>query len=184
MLQVLALGPLDLTQNDKPQHAQSSLLYINLLSLSIGYFHYLPHVIAMGNVFLDIGLGGVLIGRLSLRLYDEKVPKTCENFRRLVEGTEGIGKTTRKPLRYKGSLFHRVIRDFMLQGGDFSAGDGTGGESVYGGKFDDERTGLYLKHDRRGLISMANAGPDTNGLYLIFFLRIPPPLVRIRLLTF
>ena len=88
------------------------------------------------------------------------MPKTAENFRALCTGEKGTGKSG-KPLSYKGSVFHRVIKSFMIQGGDFTAGNGTGGESIYGEKFEDEN--FELKHDKPFLLSMANAGPATNG---------------------
>ena len=111
------------------------------------------------TVFFDITIGGTPAGRIIMDLFAD-TPKTSENFRCLCTGEKGIGKSG-KALHYKGSSFHRVITEFMAQGGDFTAGNGTGGESIYGMKFADEN--FQHKHTGKGILSMANAGPGTNG---------------------
>uniref|UniRef100_A0A0N5AND2 Peptidyl-prolyl cis-trans isomerase n=1 Tax=Syphacia muris TaxID=451379 RepID=A0A0N5AND2_9BILA len=113
------------------------------------------------RAFLDITIDGRVIGRIVLELFNDVAPKTCQNFLMLCTGMAGIGKVSGKPLHYKGSTFHRVIKNFMIQGGDFTKGDGTGGESIYGGMFDDEE--FVMKHDEPFMLSMANKGPNTNG---------------------
>merc|ERR1711997_572204 len=109
------------------------------------------------TVTFKIDIGGQRIGNVKIGLFGKTVPKTVENFYQLAKGTEVAGSF----LTYKGSKFHRVIKDFIIQGGDFTRGDGTGGRSIYGEKFADEN--FKLKHYGAGWLSMANAGKDTNG---------------------
>ena len=115
-------------------------------------------------VFFDMTIGGAPAGRIEMTLAADVVPKTAENFRALCTGEKGVGRQG-KPLHFKGSAFHRVITQFMCQGGDFTKGNGTGGESIYGNKFEDEN--FTLKHTGPGILSMANAGPGVSPL-LIF----------------
>lgn len=115
------------------------------------------------KVFLEIGIDGKSAGRIVIELYADTVPKTAENFRALCTGEKGRGRSG-KPLHFKNSVFHRVIPNFMLQGGDFTRGNGTGGESIYGTTFRDESfSGKAGKHTGLGCVSMANSGPNTNG---------------------
>ena len=110
--------------------------------------------------FFDIEIDGTPSGRITFGLFGDVVPKTVKNFASLCDGSAGVGNSG-KPLHYKGSVFHRIIPNFMAQGGDFTSGDGRGGESIYGAKFADEN--FTLKHEKPYLLSMANAGPNTNG---------------------
>lgn len=109
-------------------------------------------------VFIDVSIGGKKSERVYFELYADVVPKTAENFRQFCTG-ENLRNN--KPMGFKETYFHRVIKSFMVQGGDFIAGDGTGSMSIYGEMFDDEN--FIMKHDKPGLLCMANSGPNTNG---------------------
>jgi len=109
-------------------------------------------------VFMDINIGETPAGRLKMELFSDIVPKTAENFRQLCTGEYRVNS---RPQGYKGATFHRVVPNFMCQGGDFLKGDGTGSFSIYGDKFPDEN--FQEKHTGPGLLSMANSGPNTNG---------------------
>ncbi|KAJ8503308.1 hypothetical protein ONZ45_g10979 [Pleurotus djamor] len=119
--------------------------------------------------YFDIKIGDRPLGRVIFSLYSDLVPKTAENFRALCTGEKGVGQSGKK-LSFEGSAFHRVIKGFMCQGGDFTAGNGTGGESIYGEKFEDEA--FPVNHTKPFLLSMANAGPNTNGSQ--FFITVSP----------
>ena len=115
------------------------------------------------NIFLEIYIGDTYSGKIEIKLYDNIVPKTTNNFRTLV-----------KEKKYDKTIFHRVIKDFMIQGGDYTNYDGTGGLSIYGDKFEDEN--FKLKHVQPGLLSMANAGPNTNGSQFFITTKSAPHL--------
>ena len=138
--------------------ALCALVFIGMMSVDAKKKKDLTEITS--KVYFDVEIAGEPAGRITMGLFGKTVPRTAENFRALCTGEKGTG-TMGKPLHYKGSKFHRVIPEFMLQGGDFTHGTGVGGESIYGGKFDDEN--FKIKHTGTGLLSMANAGPNTQG---------------------
>ena len=123
------------------------------------------------KTFFDIEIDGASAGRIVFGLFGDEVPKTVANFATLCDGSAGIGNAG-KALYFKDSAFHRIIPGFMAQGGDFTSGDGRGGESIYGAKFADEN--FNIVHSKKHLLSMANAGPNTNGSqFFITFAETP-----------
>ncbi|KAI8384553.1 cyclophilin-like domain-containing protein [Radiomyces spectabilis] len=126
------------------------------------------------RVFFDIDIDGQRVGRVIFELFADEVPRTAENFRVLCTGEQGLGKVSNMPLHYRGSIFHRVIKGFMIQGGDFTRRNGTGGESIYGATFPDES--FARKHTVHGLLSMANRGPNTQSSQFFITTRPTPHL--------
>lgn len=137
------------------------LAVVSMVAAGDNYKPHYPVNDKNPRVFFDIAIGDKPAGRVEMELFADTCPKTAENFRQLCVGTKN---KEGKALHFKGSSFHRVIPNFMCQGGDFTRGDGTGGESIYGGRFDDETfQGKAGKHFGPGTLSMANAGRNTNG---------------------
>jgi peptidylprolyl isomerase len=126
---------------------------------------------SLPKVFLNINIGKKNIGQIIIKLFTNNVPKTCENFSALCSGARGYTKNGNK-LSYKNSIFHRIIPNFMIQGGDILNNNGTGAISIYGNSFDDEN--FMIQHNKPGIVSMANSGPNTNGSQF-FIITQPQP---------
>ncbi|KAG2177390.1 hypothetical protein INT44_007901 [Umbelopsis vinacea] len=126
------------------------------------------------RVFFDIDIDGQRLGRIVFELFADEVEQTAENFRALCTGEMGLGKVSSMPLHYRGSIFHRIIKGFMCQGGDFTRRNGSGGESIYGATFPDEN--FKRKHTTHGLLSMANRGPSTQSSQFFITTRPTPHL--------
>ncbi|KAI0759569.1 cyclophilin-like domain-containing protein [Trametes elegans] len=126
------------------------------------------------RVFFDVTIDSQPAGRIIFELYNDTAPKTSENFRALCTGEKGLSPLSERPLYYKNSIIHRSIKDFMIQGGDFTKRNGTGGESIYGGPFPDEDLSRPL--NAAGLLCMANKGPNTNNSQFFITLRDCPHL--------
>lgn len=128
--------------------------------------------------FIDLAIAGARVGRVTFTLYSHLTPRTANNFVHLCKGDMGFGRYTGLPLTYRGTLIHRVINEFCIQGGDFERGDGTGGESIYPenpmGKFGDEPNGLQLRHMRKGLLTMSNSARNANGSQFIITMKAIP----------
>ena len=146
-----------LLKNMRPHNIQSNVTQRMIFSRFFGSSGSGNSSPENPKVFFDISKDNQPIGKMVFELYKNHVPITAENFRSICAGDNKQGYT------YAGSHFHRIIDGFMAQGGDFTNHNGTGGKSIYGEKFADEPAGLKLQHTQRGMLSMANAGPNTNG---------------------
>ncbi|MEW5301586.1 MAG: hypothetical protein WDW36_004437 [Sanguina aurantia] len=161
--------------DDSPQR-----VLITLCKKEMGYQSWttlleedVPDMAITHRVYMQLEAGGKALGRVAIGLYGNAAPRTVENFVALCKGDGGVGGMG-KALSFSGCNFHRIIPGFMVQGGDITNGDGTGGDSIFGPTFEDEN--LKLKHDGAGVLAMANAGKDTNSSQFYITLAAQPHL--------
>eukprot|EP00899_Mesostigma_viride_P020844 jgi/Mesvir1/28761/Mv19728-RA.1 len=164
------------SQYGLPEDAEPSALDQDQKDLLMEAYSGDPTWSVGGPIQLD-EVASLCAGRIVVELYDSDAPKAVENFSSLITGEKGKSKNSGKMLAYKGCPFHRIVKGFVVQGGDFVRGDGSGGESIWGGKFKDEKGGLKRTHDAVGVVGMANSGKDSNSSQ--FYITLVAPLKKL-----
>ena len=148
----------NIEERERERERESGARERERMAATVEDWHARPQHPGNPVVFFDVKIGGIDAGRVKMELFADVCPRTCENFRQLCTGEH---RKSGQPIGYKACKFHRIIKDFMIQGGDFLKGDGTGSTSIYGTRFEDEN--FVARHTGPGLLSMANSGANTNG---------------------